>query len=864
MENGQGSHGQPPNRNPRSTNLFPSLLNGQGGPVTNIWSNNLPTDGLASRDTAGVPGASKSWDANGAKLTQHTASGQSLHSGQRSNGVNASDSSRWPSGLAWTSSESVQSRPNATRSTSPPTAFQNTSNTSPSFKPGRSANGKSTTFPTSIAPASNSLMGYSSIAGGRNNSFQASFGSFQRGSQPTPGYDDAATSREVILPPSRHSESEAPPFGNDAFGFANGMTTQSRHASRPSLSAASSSYFPQPSNSRSQSLNPHDEMALEAARASFNRGMANGSPGPRLGGIQPSAPVSSQFSRGMELTPSNPLHSFSQEQRRESLASVNQSAMNSPRGFGGARPADAWATTPSRDLDQMSRVQRPQSQVSRLPNQSPYVDPQYNPAGFQPHLIQQIMHPGLSLPYPAYGLPGQPFFAPTAPAAFTSRPSRVPDPYAGCKATPQLLEDFKRSYKSNRKWQLKDVLGFVTDFAGDQQGSRFLQEKIPGANSDDKQKVFEEILVNAQEMMTDVFGNYIVQKLFEYGTLVQKKLLAAKMKGHVAELAMNIYGCRCVQEALQYVLVEQQVEIAMELEPEIIRLMQGVHSNHVVQKVLTKLPRERIDFIYDAVRGKVFTLSTEQYACRVIQRMIEQGTDADRAFILEEFHEVAHKLVTDDWGNYVVQAVIKQGGPDARARVIRLCIDHFLPFSKQKVASNVMEHCIEYGTDEDRLEIYRFITTQPTEDGTSMLQLMWKDQFANYVVQKLCFCLNGAEQEALIMDSRPYYLARKKPSRPDEKWAAFEKLMSRFSAATSRQGSISSVNGDLNGVAASRPSSLSDVNSAMPTPALTTGGNSPRTSSSQATSDGATETQAPLHEIINKFDEVGLGAKLSA
>lgn len=110
------------------------------------------------------------------------------------------------------------------------------------------------------------------------------------------------------------------------------------------------------------------------------------------------------------------------------------------------------------------------------------------------------------------------------------------------------------------------------------------------------------------------------------------------------------------------------------------------------------------------------------------------------------------------------------------------------------------------------------------------------------------------------MDSKPYYLARKKPSRPDEKWAAFEHLMSRFSAATSRQGSISSINGDLNGAAVSRPSSQSDVNSAMPTPALTTGGNSsPRTSSSQAASDGATETQAPLHEIINKFDEVKLG-----
>lgn len=68
------------------------------------------------------------------------------------------------------------------------------------------------------------------------------------------------------------------------------------------------------------------------------------------------------------------------------------------------------------------------------------------------------------------------------------------------------------------------------------------------ANSDDKQRVFEEILVNANQMMTDVFGNYIIQKLFEFGTLVQKKLLAAKMQGNVVDLSMNIYGCRCVQE----------------------------------------------------------------------------------------------------------------------------------------------------------------------------------------------------------------------------------------------------------------------------------------------------------------------------
>lgn len=165
--------------------------------------------------------------------------------------------------------------------------------------------------------------------------------------------------------------------------------------------------------------------------------------------------------------------------------------------------------------------------------------------------------------------------------------------------------------------------------------------------------------------------------------------------------------------------------------------MKSDNGNHVVQKILTKLPRERIDFVYDAVRGRIPELSQQQYACRVIQRMIEKGTEADKAFILKEFYEVAQKLVTDNWGNYVVQAVIRQGGEEARAKVIRLCLDQFAMFSKQKVASNVMEHCIEYGTEEDRLEMYRLITRQ-AEDGSNLLQAMWKDNFANYVVRKYC------------------------------------------------------------------------------------------------------------------------------
>lgn len=90
--------------------------------------------------------------------------------------------------------------------------------------------------------------------------------------------------------------------------------------------------------------------------------------------------------------------------------------------------------------------------------------------------------------------------------------------------------------------------------------------------------------------------------------------------------------------------------------------------------------------------------------------------------------------------------------------------------------------------------------------------------------------------------------------------------MSQFRATASRQGSVSSTNGDLNGVTASRPSSQSDMASAMPTPALTTGGNSPRTSSSQATNDGPADadTPQPLQDLLKSFDETSIKDRVRA
>jgi mRNA-binding protein PUF3 len=111
-----------------------------------------------------------------------------------------------------------------------------------------------------------------------------------------------------------------------------------------------------------------------------------------------------------------------------------------------------------------------------------------------------------------------------------------------------LLVDFKASSKGNKRWELKDIFGYVVEFSGDQHGSRFIQQKLETANSDEKQMVFKELLPDVIQLMRDVFGNYVIQKFFEHGDQGQKKMIANKMKGQVVELSLQMYGCRVVQK----------------------------------------------------------------------------------------------------------------------------------------------------------------------------------------------------------------------------------------------------------------------------------------------------------------------------
>uniref|UniRef100_A0A4W3JZN0 Pumilio RNA binding family member 2 n=1 Tax=Callorhinchus milii TaxID=7868 RepID=A0A4W3JZN0_CALMI len=323
----------------------------------------------------------------------------------------------------------------------------------------------------------------------------------------------------------------------------------------------------------------------------------------------------------------------------------------------------------------------------------------------------------------------------------------------------RLLEDFRNNRFPNL--QLRDLVGHIVEFSQDQHGSRFIQQKLERATPAERQMVFSEILQAAYQLMTDVFGNYVIQKFFEFGSLDQKLALAQRIRGHVLPLALQMYGCRVIQKALESISADQQNEMVKELDGHVLKCVKDQNGNHVVQKCIECVQPQSLQFIIDAFQGQVFVLSTHPYGCRVIQRILEHCTPEQTLPILEELHQHTEQLVQDQYGNYVIQHVLEHGRPEDKSKIVAEIRGKVLALSQHKFASNVVEKCVTHASRAERALLIDEVCCQ--NDGPhSALYTMMKDQYANYVVQKMIDVAEPAQRKIIMHKIRPHITTLRK------------------------------------------------------------------------------------------------------
>ncbi|KAI3765551.1 hypothetical protein L2E82_15588 [Cichorium intybus] len=115
---------------------------------------------------------------------------------------------------------------------------------------------------------------------------------------------------------------------------------------------------------------------------------------------------------------------------------------------------------------------------------------------------------------------------------------------------------------------------------------------------------------------------------------------------------------------------------------------------------------------------------------------------------MDELLNCVSMLAQYQYGNYVAQHVLEHGKPNEHSIILQELAWKIVQMSQQKFATNVVEKCLTFGDASERqLLVHEMLGTT---DENEPLQATMKDQFANYVVQKVLETCSDQEREHIL------------------------------------------------------------------------------------------------------------------
>ncbi|KAK4762397.1 hypothetical protein SAY86_008165 [Trapa natans] len=298
-----------------------------------------------------------------------------------------------------------------------------------------------------------------------------------------------------------------------------------------------------------------------------------------------------------------------------------------------------------------------------------------------------------------------------------------------------------------------EVRGFIYRLATDQNGCRYLQRKFLEGGPHEVAIIFKEILKHISDLMTDQFGNYVVQKLLQVCDENQLSQILQKITqrpGNLIRVSCDLRGTRAVQTVLQSLGTPEQFSMAVaSLKLGMVTLMKNINGHHVVKCCFEHLAPKYYEFIFEVAAKNCIDLAIDRHGCCVLQKCLSHPGGEQRICLIFEIATNSHFISQSEFGNYLVQYVLRKI-PEAIPDVLDRLEGHYVDLSMQKYSSNVIEKCIEYASEERQRRIIWELITSP------LFHQVMQDPYGNYVIQVALKSSKGEIKEAMVEAIKPH------------------------------------------------------------------------------------------------------------
>lgn len=298
------------------------------------------------------------------------------------------------------------------------------------------------------------------------------------------------------------------------------------------------------------------------------------------------------------------------------------------------------------------------------------------------------------------------------------------------------LDDFK-SFLNTR---MLDINHYICT----QKGSKEVERYLKKCDKKCIDLLLDKIKHNLVSIMTDIYGNYFIQKIFKLSDKEQIKLITLSIQSDYVKIAKDPSGTYVLQKLLDTVTTKEEEELTIKMiENKEKEMAYDDNATHVFQKIILKVKEENRENINKFILNDLNKLSLNSKGICIVKKFIETNSSIEiknriKQILIDNCIEISQ----NPYGNYFTQYVLEKWKKEECNEIITIIVNNCNSLSRQKYSSNVVDRISEIvGDDIKDIMIKEFFSS-----SNNTINYL-KNKYAKFVLLRFVKNLNKTQKQ---------------------------------------------------------------------------------------------------------------------